>query len=137
MAALPVAGLLWQALTTPEAETAQANGDGQQPKGSKARQAATARGYLARVNKQLITWDEVADECMSRYANDVLESIINRVIIQQACTAQDITVTATEVDHEILTIAKRFSVPVEEWYNLLKNERDLHPAQYQIGRAHV
>jgi len=131
VAALPVAGLLWQALSTPEAETAQSPGDGKQPKPSDARRAANARGYLARVNKQLITWDEVADECMARYANDVLENIINRVIIQQACTSQGITVTATEVDHEILTISKRFKVPVEEWYNLLENERDLKPAQYR------
>lgn len=87
--------------------------------------------YLGRVNGQLITWDEVAQECMDRYGREVLENVINRTIIQQACADRSITVSQAEVDQEIVRIAKRFGLDVDAWYNLLQAERGLSRVQYQ------
>lgn len=87
--------------------------------------------YLARVNGHLIQWDSVAQECMDRYGKDVLENVINRTIIQQACAEHNVTVTQAEVDQEVVRIAKRFGLDVEAWFNLLQAERGLSPVQYQ------
>ena len=44
--------------------------------------------HVARVNGQLVSWDMVAQECMARYATEVLDSMIDRLIVQQACDEQ-------------------------------------------------
>ena len=45
----------------------------------------SSRPALARVNSELIAYDSIADECMQRDGQEVLESFINRTIIDQAC----------------------------------------------------
>ena len=87
--------------------------------------------FLARVNGELVTYDEVAQECVDRHGKDVLENVINRKIIQQACKQQNVTVTETEVNQEVLRISKRFGLDVDGWYNLLQTERGLSRVQYQ------
>lgn len=94
---------------------------------------ATVAGdrYLGRVNGQLVTWESVAQECMDRYGKEVLENVINRILIQQACKNQNVTVSPSEVKQEIIRIAKRFGLDEEAWYSLLQSERGLTPVQYQ------
>jgi foldase protein PrsA len=86
--------------------------------------------YVARVGKQLVTEDELARECMERHGREVLENIVNRTIIQQACSDAGITVSEAEVGNEIRNIAKRFNIPVDTWLKMLQEERGLTPAQY-------
>lgn len=86
---------------------------------------------LARVNNEIIGQDQVAAECLARYGKEVLDGIINRLIIQQACRKQGVEVSAAEVDAEIVRIAKKFELPVETWYQMLQAERDITPMQYR------
>lgn len=90
-----------------------------------------ARRPLARVGKQVIPWEVVAEECMLRYGDEVLENIINRTIIFQACQQKGITVTKEEVDQEVSRIAKKFNLTPDNWYAMLQAERNLTPMQYQ------
>ncbi len=134
-AALLGAGVLVQVLRPtsayPDAAAAPANPAAEQSgKANVADRPATHRP-LARVNRQMIGWDEVADECMARYAQEVLDNLINRKIIQQACEAQGIEITDAEVNGEIVKIAKRFNLTVENWLQMLESERHLTPAQYK------
>lgn len=85
---------------------------------------------LARVDGYNITWREVADECIARYGRDVLDSIINRTIIQQACAKRNITVTNAEVRNEVTRIAAKFKLTPENWYQMLQAERGIMPIQY-------
>ena len=89
------------------------------------------RQPLARVNEQLIPWEAVAEECMLRYGKDILDNIINREIIRQACEEHGIVVTADEVDAEITRIAKRFKLEKDQWLQMLQAERSLTPMQYR------
>lgn len=89
------------------------------------------RQPLARVNEQLVSWEAVAEECMLRYGKDILENIINREIIRQACEEQGIVVTAEEVDAEIRRIAQRFKLEPDQWLQMLEAERSLTPMQYR------
>ncbi len=93
--------------------------------------SATTRPALARVNNELIGYDMVAEECMQRYGTDVLESFINRTIIDQACRKQGITITQADVNAEIVKIAKKFDIDPKNWLQIIQSERHLSPMQYK------
>lgn len=86
---------------------------------------------LATVNNQQVTREMVAAECLNRYGAEVLESIIDRLIVQQACEQHGIEITADEIDAEILKIAKRFNLTPDNWYQMLQAERKITPDQYR------
>src|SRR6516164_7795137 len=95
---LLTAGVLLQVTRPPSAfpeETNAAAGRSAQPQGksssSDAAQMATMR--VARVGNQFITWQELANECISRHGKDILDNLINRKIIQQACDNEGIEVS--------------------------------------------
>jgi len=89
------------------------------------------RTVLARVNNQPIYYDQVAKECVARHGDEVLENLINRLLIQQECDRDGITVSKEEVTREVQSIAKKFNLPPDTWYQMLQAERGLSPQQYQ------
>jgi len=88
-------------------------------------------GLAGRVNGEPVPWDLVAEECMDRYGKEVLEKIINRTIIYQACREQGIVVSAADVEAEIVKIAQRFNLGAENWFKMLQAERNISPTQYR------
>lgn len=85
---------------------------------------------LAKVNGQSITYDVVARECVNRHGQEVLESMVNRLIIQQECERRGVTVTMEEVEQEVARTAKKFNLPIDTWYKMLESERKLNRDQY-------
>jgi foldase protein PrsA len=130
--AVLAAAVLLQVL---RAEPGEAQVERAAPAGDRAAEAGhssvSQRQPLARVGRQLISYEEVAQECVERYGKDILDQIINRTIIQQACVDRNITVTEAEVDKEIMTIAQKFKLTPEQWYQMLQAERNLTPLQYR------
>jgi foldase protein PrsA len=92
---------------------------------------ATTRKALARVNGELVSYDMVAEECMQRYGQEVLENFINRMVIFQACRKQGVEVSEAEVNEEIVKIAKKFDIDPEQWFRIIQSERHLGPRQYK------
>ena len=88
---------------------------------------------LARVGRESISYDAVAEESVARYGKEILDDLIHRLIIQQACEAQQITVTEQEVAQEIEKIAKRFNLDVSQWLQMLQTERNITPIQYRTS----
>jgi foldase protein PrsA len=86
---------------------------------------------LARVGSEVITYDAVAEECVKRFGKEVLDELINRLVVQQACEANKITVSEREIDEEIARIAKRFNLDVAQWVQMLQAERNITPTQYR------
>jgi len=86
---------------------------------------------VARVNGQAITFETLANECVERYGSEVLDNVINRTLIQQACAETGRTVTQHEVEAEIIEISKKFGLPTDQWYKMLQAERGLTPVQYR------
>lgn len=121
--AVLVAGIGWQ-FFRPDSVSAE-------PQEPGTATVASTNQVLARVNGQNITYDVVAQECMDRYGREVLENVINRVLIQQACTSKRVRVTEEEVLQEITRISKRFGLDASTWYKMLQAERGLTPLQYQ------
>ena len=85
---------------------------------------------VALVNGAEITRDQLAAECLSRHGTAVLETLVNRAIIEQACRRAGLAVTAQDVDAEIDAMSRRFSVPRDKWLELIKQERNVTPKQY-------
>jgi foldase protein PrsA len=121
------AGLLMQIFRAET--TAAADGKGSASPAGTARVTGSQR--LAQVGDQIITYDVVAAECFNRHGKEVLEKLINRTIIQQACLKEGIQVTEVEVKQEVQKIAQKFKLDADTWYQMLQAERDLSPLQYQ------
>ncbi len=85
---------------------------------------------IALVNGAEISADDLAAECLARHGQSVLETLVNRRIIEQACRKQGLTITKQDVDAEIDALAKRFSVPRDQWLELIQKERGIAPDQY-------
>lgn len=86
---------------------------------------------VGRVNGQPITYEELAAECIERYGAEVLDSVINRRVIQQACAKVGVQVSDAEVNTEVTRISKKFGLPVNQWEKMLQAERGLTPLQYR------
>jgi len=92
----------------------------------------TARSQpVAKVGNLVITEDELARECIALYGPEVLENVINRAIIEQACQKAGVAVEQAEVHAEVEKIAKRFNLDTKTWYEMLAAERKMNPGQYR------
>ncbi|ASV72655.1 Foldase protein PrsA precursor [Thermogutta terrifontis] len=132
----PGPGSASTARSTPEAIPAPAprgnSGASQAPGASGAVTSQPSQPQIvAVVNGEPITRDELRRECLRRYGEEVLESVVNKYLIMEECQRRGITVTAEEIDAEITRMATRFGMPVEAWLKLLKDERGIKPEQYR------
>lgn len=91
----------------------------------------TQRNVLAKVGNKNILYEEVANEVMERHGHQVLDNLINRTIIANACQAHGVVVTKAEVEQEIVKIAKNFQLDPTVWLQMLQAERDINPDQYR------
>ena len=85
---------------------------------------------VASVNGEPITRQELAQECLRHYGQQVLESLVNKHLIMQECQQRKMVITQADVDMEIRQMAQRFGLPVDRWLKMLKEERGIKPAQY-------
>ena len=94
-------------------------------------QAATTSRNLATVGEAIVTYDQVAKEAMARYGTEVLDQLINRTIIEQACKNRGVIVSEAEVEQEITKIAQDFGLERDGWLRMLQSERNITPLQYK------
>lgn len=85
---------------------------------------------IAIVNGQIISRQHLADECVARKGKEILETLINRTLVDQALKARKQEVTAAEIDAEIDNVAHRFGISREAWLRTLDKERQISPVQY-------
>jgi len=86
---------------------------------------------MAVVNGQQITRQDLANECLRRYGKDVLESIVNKHLIWQACQKYNIAITDQDVETEIEQVASKFGLPKDRWLTMLERERDIAADRYR------
>ncbi|MEN6450540.1 MAG: peptidyl-prolyl cis-trans isomerase [Thermoguttaceae bacterium] len=106
--------------------------DGRRTAGARATSTATPTipAIVANVNNQRVGREELAQECLRHYGNEVLESMVNKQLIAGECRRLGITVTQDEVEAEIDRMSKRFNIPRDQWLKMLKDERNVTPSQY-------
>src|SRR4029453_14195855 len=95
--------------------------------------AANTLQGLAKVNGEDITRTEFGRECIRRYGEEVLESMVNRQLISDACVQKGIQVTDADVSAEIDKTAARFSLSRDRCVRLLRGERGFSEEQYRRG----
>lgn len=93
--------------------------------------AAPASQVSAVVNGQQITRTELGRECIRRYGKEVLESLISKQLIADACARQSIVITEADVTAEIDRIAAKFGLSRDRWEQLLQEERGFTDEQYR------
>lgn len=85
---------------------------------------------VALVNGQKIVLQDLANLCVLRHGAEVLENMVNRYLILQACQERKIEITQKDVDDEIARIASKFNLSVQMYLKLLESERDIRPEYY-------
>jgi len=85
---------------------------------------------VAIVNGQEISRQELAQECLSHYGKEVLETMVNKFLIVQYCQQRGVTVSQKEVNDEIDRMARKFSLSPDQWVKMLQQERNVTPEQY-------
>ncbi len=86
---------------------------------------------IATVNGKVITRQQLADECIARKGEEILETLVARELIGQGLQAVKKEVTAAEIDQEIDNIANRVAqIGREAWLRTLEKERGISPIQY-------
>ncbi|MBN2128130.1 MAG: peptidylprolyl isomerase [Sedimentisphaerales bacterium] len=137
VALVTLVALAVQALVTASAQAQQAT-----PAAGPAFQASTANArpaaadtqkspVMAVVNGEQITRQSLADECVRRYASDVLDSMISKQILLLACQSRGVTITDKDIEDEIRNVATKFSLSVDRWLALLESERNVDAQQYR------
>lgn len=90
----------------------------------------TVLQVLANVNNQEISRQKVIDAALEDHAEQVLVSLVNRMIIENACNAANVVVTEEEILAEIDATAKKFSIPKEQYLKMIEEERGISPKMY-------
>jgi foldase protein PrsA len=122
-----VAGLAFQAFTSSSSGTAAERPAQAGPQ----QQQGTSAAVITRDGRSIkIPLKDLYERCAKRVGNEVLDSMINRAVIQLACESAGVVVTQAEVEQEITRIAKQFNIPVATWLQMLQSERNITPEQY-------
>jgi foldase protein PrsA len=86
---------------------------------------------IALVNGEIITRQQLADECVARKGAEILETLIARRLIEQAMRSSRLEITAAEIDAEIESIAQTTGhCDREKWLLILDKERGISPITY-------
>ena len=80
---------------------------------------------LAVVNGQEVTRQQIANECMRRFGEDVLESIVNKMLVLDQCRRNGIQITEQDVNNDIVEKAKKFGMSGERYVKLICSRRHI------------
>lgn len=89
-----------------------------------------ANPIVATVNGQAITRQSLGVECLQRHGEQLLERLVNKFLIKIECDKKGIAVTQADVAQEIKKEAEQFELSVEQWLQLLEENREIDPDQY-------
>ncbi len=119
-----------RAATTP-APTQTSPRPGEGPRLEEVRVPTNTNDPIAIINGEVVTRQQLADECVARKGQEILETLIARRLIEQAMRGSKLEITAAEIDAEIDRVAMATAgVDREQWLRTLDKERGISPATY-------
>lgn len=86
---------------------------------------------MAIVNGADISRQTLVQACVERHGEEVLESLINKRLIDHHCRKRGVTVTPEEVDAEVERMASRFKLGREQWLQMLQAQRGVDETEYK------
>jgi parvulin-like peptidyl-prolyl isomerase len=94
-------------------------------------------GIVATINGVPIRYQELAEECLLRYGEEILEIEISHVLLQQSLSKANLTVTQQDLNGEIAHAASLAGVvdsegrpDFEKWFQIAAEEQGLSKDQY-------
>ncbi|MGQ9576229.1 MAG: peptidylprolyl isomerase [Thermoguttaceae bacterium] len=95
-------------------------------------------GVAGVVNNRQITMRELADRCIERHGQQVLEGTINRRLLEQACRQRNIPITEADLDREIARAAGTMLKPlpdgkpdVQTWIKMVTQQQGISEEVYR------
>jgi hypothetical protein len=85
---------------------------------------------VAVVNGEEISYKALAEECIARKGTEILETMISRLLVDQACRERGVKITGQEIDEEIRRTADRMQMSPEQYLKMLKENREINYEQY-------
>ncbi len=85
---------------------------------------------VAVVNGQTISREQLGEACLRRYGSVVLDNLLNKHLILQACAAKGVNITQADVNDEINRVSQKFGLTTKLFLQALEEERDITPEQY-------
>ncbi|WP_235935069.1 peptidylprolyl isomerase [Candidatus Laterigemmans baculatus] len=85
---------------------------------------------LAIVNAEPLTRRRIGEEAMLRYGTDIVDGMVDRYLVLQACKEAGIHISNQDVQNEVIRVAGKFGLSPESYLRLLEEERDITPEQY-------
>jgi len=130
---LLAAGVMLQVTRPPSgfSEDGSAAGAATVGRASAAEQGRKKVKEAAKVGKRYISVEELSAECIRRVGKEVLDNLINREIIQQACDEMGIEVSEAEVSKAIEKQAKDLGLTSDQLLQMSEAERNITPSQYR------
>jgi len=116
--------------TAPVAAKAPADNAPAQKAASATAQPKGLLEVVAVVNRDTIHRQELAQECLAHFGNEVLDAMLNKYLIDEYCRQRQIVVTQKEVNDEIKRLAKKFGISIDQWLKMIEDERHITPQQY-------
>jgi len=86
---------------------------------------------VAEVNGDRITRRSLAAECLQLHGEGELRELVSKTLIRLECERQGITISAEEINDEILRTAETFKLSSEEWLQILQERRNISSEQYR------
>jgi parvulin-like peptidyl-prolyl isomerase len=85
---------------------------------------------VATVNGASVSLADLAVQCKARFGDQVLDDLVNKTLILQACQAQNISISQKDIDDEIGRTASKFNLSTPMYLKLIEDERHITPEQY-------
>ena len=86
---------------------------------------------VAEVNGDKINRNSLAAECLQLHGADELQDLIGNTLIRLECERQKITITAVEINDEILRQAQAVDLDSEQLLKYIQEQRGMSPEQYR------
>ncbi|MFT7631729.1 MAG: parvulin-like peptidyl-prolyl isomerase, partial [Mariniblastus sp.] len=80
---------------------------------------------LAVVNGQPISRHQIAEECMRRFGQDVLDSRIKKLLVLDQCKKSGIVITEKDVNDELVGKAKSFGMSADKYVEMIVERRKI------------
>jgi foldase protein PrsA len=95
--------------------------------------AATSK-VVARVNTDIVSYDELAEECVSRIGREALDDLINQKIVEQACRDAGVEITDMEINDEIVRMSQGLDFTPEQYMQMIQTEARMSPEKFRRQR---
>ncbi|MDP1563883.1 MAG: peptidylprolyl isomerase [Pirellulaceae bacterium] len=85
---------------------------------------------VAVVNGEAITRPELANACLGRYGKEVLQSMVNKMLIEMECQRRNIVISEEEIYKQLERVAKGVGVEgmsVQQYLQIVSEKKNISP----------